>query len=332
MKERPSLKNKSFLSLKDFNKEEISSLLELSLELKQKKKTGGHPKYLDGKSLALLFEKTSTRTRCAFSVAATDLGMNADYLGKDDIQMGKKESVADTARVLGRMYDCIEYRGFSHHIIEELAQYANVPVYNGLTDEYHPTQILADFLTIQEQFNRLEGIKFTYTGDGRNNMANSLMIGSAIMGLDFRILAPESLTPSPEIVQLAQDLATRSGAKITITQDFDLALKDADVIYTDVWVSMGEEDKFKERIELLMPYQVNQKMIDQAQNSNLIFLHCLPAFHDRKTKIGEEIFNQYGISEMEVTNEVFEGSHSKVFDQAENRLHTIKAVMLATLS
>jgi ornithine carbamoyltransferase len=325
-----NLKGRHFLKLLDFSPEEINYLLELSADLKRLKYAGIRPKNLDGKNIALIFEKPSTRTRCAFVVAAYDEGCHADYLGKDDIQLSKKESVADTARVLGRMFDGIQFRGFKHETVEELAKYAGVPVWNGLTDQFHPTQILADFLTIIEQKGHLKGIKMAYVGDGRNNMANSLMMGSAKMGLDFRVVAPSNLFPEEELVQKAQDIAAETGAKITLTANIQEGVGGVDVIYTDVWVSMGEEAHFAERIALLKPYQVNMDMIKMAA-PDVTFLHCLPAFHNRETTVGEDIFQQHGLPEMEVTEEVFESKYSKVFDQAENRMHTIKAVMVATI-
>jgi ornithine carbamoyltransferase len=260
-----------------------------------------------------------------------DLGAHPEYLGKDDIQLGKKESVADTAKVLGRMFDGIEFRGFKHETVEELAKHAGVPVWNGLTDKYHPTQILADFLTIREHFGRLRGIKMAYVGDGRNNMGNTLLIGCAKMGMDFRIVAPESLWPEEELVKSAREIAEETGASLTLTEEIDQGVQGVDVIYTDVWVSMGEEDQFAERIRLLKPYQVNMEMIRKTGNEDVIFLHCLPSFHNLETEIGRRIYEKYGLKEMEVTDEVFQSKHSLVFDQAENRLHTIKAVMVATL-
>src|SRR5690606_3016605 len=289
------------------------------------------PKLLEGKNIALLFEKPSTRTRCAFVVACVDLGAHPEYLGKDDIQLGKKESVADTAKVLGRMFDGIEFRGFKHETVEELAKHAGVPVWNGLTDKYHPTQILADFLTIREHFGRLRGIKMAYVGDGRNHLGNTLLIGCAKMGMDFRIVAPESLWPEEELVKSAREIAEETGASLTLTEEIDQGVQGVDVIYTDVWVSMGEEDQFAERIRLLKPYQVNMEMIRKTGNEDVIFLHCLPSFHNLETEIGRRIYEKYGLKEMEVTDEVFQSKHSLVFDQAENRLHTIKAVMVATL-
>jgi len=325
-----NLKGRSFLTLMDFSPEEIKYLLDLAAELKRLKYAGIRPRNLEGKNIALIFEKTSTRTRCAFMVAAADEGAHADYLGKDDIQLGKKESVADTARVLGRMFDGIEFRGFAHETVETLAKYAGVPVWNGLTDQYHPTQILADFLTVIEQKGRLRGIKFAYVGDGRNNMANSLMIGAAKMGVDMRIVSPKELFPEEGLVKKVKAIAAENNAKITITDSIKDGVGGADVIYSDVWVSMGEEALFAERIAQLKAYQINMDMLKMAA-PDVTFLHCLPAFHDRNTTIGEQIFQEFGLPEMEVTDEVFESKHSKVFDQAENRLHTIKAIMVATL-
>lgn len=327
----PTFYGKSFLAEKDFSKDEFVYLIDLAMKLKDEKKHGIPHRYLEGKNIALLFEKPSTRTRCAFTVACVDLGAHPEYLGKDDIQLGKKESIEDTAKVLGRMFDGIEFRGFEHNKVEMLAEHSSVPVWNGLTDIWHPTQTLADFLTVKENFGRLEGIKFVYVGDGRNNVANSLLIGGALVGMDVRICTPESLFPAAEIVELAQEFAKQSGGRVTITSNVDEGVAGADVIYTDVWVSMGEEDKFAERIALLSPYQVNAEMIEKTGNSNVIFLHCLPAFHDLETNYGRDIHEKHGLPEMEVTDEVFRSKHSKVFDQAENRMHTIKAVMAATL-
>ncbi|MBS8266285.1 ornithine carbamoyltransferase [Mesobacillus boroniphilus] len=326
-----NFQGKSFLAEKDFSKEEFVYLIDLALKLKEEKQNGIPHRHLEGKNIALLFEKPSTRTRCAFTVACTDLGAHPEYLGKDDIQLGKKESIEDTAKVLGRMFDGIEFRGFEHRKVEMLAEHSGVPVWNGLTDLWHPTQTLADFLTVKENFGRLAGIKFVYVGDGRNNVANSLLIGGALVGMDVRICAPESLFPASEIVELANELAKDSGGRVTITSDVAEGVREADVIYTDVWVSMGEEDKFAERIELLSPYQVNMEMMKMTGNEKAIFLHCLPAFHDLETSYGKDIYNNHGLAEMEVTDEVFRSEHSKVFDQAENRMHTIKAVMAATL-
>lgn len=325
-----NLKGRHFLTLRDFSTKEIEYLIDLAAELKRLKYAGVKPRTLEGKNIALIFEKPSTRTRCAFTVAAIDEGAHPEYLGKGDIQLGKKESVADTARVLGRMFDGIEFRGFKHETVEELAKYSGIPVWNGLTDKYHPTQILADFLTIKEHKGYLKGIKFAYVGDGRNNMANSLMIGGAKMGMDMRIVSPKELFPEDEIVNTARKIAEDTGATITITDSVDDGVKAVDVIYTDVWVSMGEEEFFEERIKLLKAYQVNMDMLKKA-DEDVLFLHCLPAFHDLKTSVGEEIYHKYGLTAMEVTDEVFESRHSVVFDEAENRMHTIKAIMVATL-
>ncbi|MEJ6950125.1 ornithine carbamoyltransferase [Natronospora cellulosivora (SeqCode)] len=326
-----NLKGKDFLSLKDFSNEELNYLIDLAADLKKKKKTGIKGDLLNGKNIALIFEKTSTRTRSAFVVAARDEGAMPEFLGKNDIQLGKKESVADTARVLARMFDGIEFRGYSHETVETLAKYSDVPVWNGLTDMYHPTQVLADFLTIKENFGKLENIKFLYTGDGRNNMANSLIIGAAKAGMDCRILSPKELWPEKGIVGLAKEINKTNGGSLTITDKLEEAIVDVDVIYTDVWVSMGEEDLFEQRINLLKDYQVNMNMINKAANKDLIFLHCLPAFHNLETETAKKVYKDFGISEMEVTDEVFESKYSKVFEQAENRMHTIKAVMVATL-
>ncbi|MCF7832035.1 MAG: ornithine carbamoyltransferase [Candidatus Marinimicrobia bacterium] len=328
---KSNLKGRSFLGLLDYSPEEINDLIELSAQVKKEKKDGIFPRRLENKNIALLFEKNSTRTRCAFTVAAIDEGAHPEFLGKNDIQFGKKESVADTARVLGRMFDGIQYRGFKHETVEGLAMHAGVPVWNGLTDAFHPTQVLADFLTIKEQKGYLKGIAFAFIGDGRNNMANSLMIGAAKMGMDFRIVAPTSLFPQAALVETAQKIAVQSGASITITNDITEGVRGADVIYTDVWVSMGEEEQFEERIKILLPYQVNADMMAKTGKSDTIFLHCLPAFHDLNTTVGMEIYEKFGIDAMEVSNEVFESKNSKVWDEAENRMHTIKAVMIATL-
>ena len=326
-----NLKGRNLLTLKDYTKEEINYLLTLSEDLKAKKRAGIKGNSLEGKNIALIFEKPSTRTRCAFAVAAKDEGGMPEYLGKNDIQLGKKETVADTARVLGRMFDGIEFRGYEHKTVEILGEYAGVPVWNGLTDLYHPTQILADFLTLKENFGKLEGLNLVYTGDGRNNMANSLMVGSAIMGVNYTIVAPEELWPEKDLITECEMLAEKSGAKINLTSDVKNGVRGADAIYTDVWVSMGEEKEFAKRIKLLTPYQVNMEMIKNTKNPDVIFLHCLPAYHNTETENGQKIYQEYGLKEMEVTEEVFESKYSKVFDQAENRMHTIKAVMTATL-
>lgn len=326
-----NLKGRSLLTLKDFTPEEIGYLLDLSAEYKEKKKQGILTDTLKGKNVALIFEKTSTRTRCAFEVAAHDLGMGTTYLDPTGSQIGKKESIPDTARVLGRMYEGIEYRGFGQDIVEELAKYAGVPVWNGLTNEYHPTQMLADLLTVREQLGHLKGVKLVYMGDARYNMGNSLMIACAKMGMHFVACAPKKYFPNEELVKQCQEYAAQSGATITLTEDVAEGTKNADVIYTDVWVSMGEPDEvWEERIRELTPYKVTAKVMGNAKDS-AIFLHCLPAFHDLKTKIGKEMSGRFGIQDMEVTDEVFESAQSKVFDEAENRMHTIKAVMAATL-
>jgi len=325
------LKNKDFLTLLDYTPEEIRYLLDLSKNLKRKKQRGIPHKYLKGKNVVLLFEKDSTRTRCAFEVASYDLGMNCTYLGPTGSQMGKKESIKDTARVLSRMYDGIEYRGFSQKVVEELAEYSDVPVWNGLTDMYHPTQMLADIMTVEEHFGYSKGLKLVFMGDSRNNVANSLMIVCAKLGMHFVSCGPKELWPSLDFVEKCKEIAKSTGATIEMTDDVSVGTKDADVIYTDVWVSMGEPaEVWEERIKLLNNYQVNSNVMNNAKQ-NAIFLHCLPSFHDLNTTIGMEIYEKYGLTEMEVTNEVFESKQSKVFDEAENRLHTIKAVMYATM-
>lgn len=325
------LRGRSFLTLLDYTEEEINYLLELSKEFKTKKKEGIEHKYLTNKNIVLLFEKTSTRTRCAFEVAGLDLGMGVTYLEPGSSQMGKKESIADTAKVLGRMYDGIEYRGFDQTIVEELASNANVPVWNGLTTQFHPTQMLADVLTIKENFGYLKGVKLVFMGDARNNVANSLMVVSAKLGMHFVACAPKELWPNQELVDKCKKIASESGATIELNSDVTSAVTNADVIYTDVWVSMGEkEEVWQERIKLLTPYKVTQDVMNKA-NENAIFLHCLPSFHDLKTTIGKEIYEKYGLEDMEVTDEVFSSPKSKVFDEAENRLHTIKAVVYATM-
>lgn len=324
------LKGRDFLKLLDFTPEEIEYLLDLAAELKRKKKEGILVDTLRGKNVALIFEKTSTRTRCSFEVAAHDLGMGTTYLEPTGSQIGKKESIADTARVLGRMYEGIEYRGFGQEIVEELARHAEVPVWNGLTNEFHPTQILADLLTIREHFGTLK-VKVVYMGDARYNMGNSWMVGCAKMGMDFTACAPKKYWPDEKLVAQCQKIAEKTGAVIRLEEDVEKATKGAGVIYTDVWVSMGEPDEvWTERIKDLFPYQVNQKVMENA-GEQAIFMHCLPAFHDRNTKIGKEISEKFGIDAMEVTDEVFESKQSVVFDEAENRMHTIKAVMAATL-
>ena len=326
-----NLRGKSYLKLLDFTPAEIRYLLDLSKDFKSMKRSGVPHKYLDGKNIVLLFEKTSTRTRCSFEVAGRDLGMGVTYLDPGSSQMGKKESIPDTARVLGRMYDGIEYRGYSQQLVEELAKYSGVPVWNGLTDQFHPTQMLADLLTIEEKLGRLKGINFTYMGDARNNMGNSLMVACAKMGLNFTACAPKALFPAQELVDTCRAIAAENGCTVTLTEDVKEGTANADVIYTDIWVSMGEpEGVWAERISLLTPYQVNAAVMKNAKDT-AIFMHCLPSFHDTRTTIGAEIAQKFGISEMEVTDEVFEGRQSVVFDEAENRMHTIKAVMYATL-
>ena len=324
-------KGRSFLKLLDYTPEEIACLIDLAGELKAKKKLGLPHRLCEGKNIALIFEKTSTRTRCSFEVAAYDLGMGVTYLDPTGSQIGKKESIADTARVLGRIYDGIEYRGFGQEIVEELAKYASVPVWNGLTNEFHPTQILADFLTIKEKFGKLKGIKLVYMGDARYNMGNSLMVGAAKMGLEFTACAPKKYFPDKELIATCEEIAKQTGATLRFCEDPMEATRGADVIYTDVWVSMGEPASvWEERIKELLPYQVNSKIMKNA-GENAVFMHCLPAFHDLKTTVGKEISEKFGIDEMEVTDEVFESRQSIVFDEAENRMHTIKAVMAATI-
>lgn len=325
------LKGRNFLTLKDFTPEEILYLLDLAADLKKKKKDGVLVDHWRGKNVALIFEKTSTRTRCSFEVAAHDMGMGTTYLDPTGSQIGKKESIEDTARVLGRMYDGIEYRGYGQEIVEELAKYAGVPVWNGLTNEYHPTQMLADMLTIREHFGKLKGLKLVYMGDARYNMGNSLMIACAKLGLDFVACTTEDYFPNEELVEECRVYAKESGSEITLTSDVKEGTKGADVIYTDVWVSMGEPDEvWEKRIRELTPYKVTKEVMENAK-PEAIFLHCLPAFHDLGTKVGREIGERFGITDMEVTDEVFESEQSKVFDEAENRMHTIKAVMDATL-
>lgn len=328
-----NLRNRSFLKLLDFTPKEIHYLLDLSAELKAAKYAGTEQQKLKGKNIVLLFEKDSTRTRCAFEVAALDQGAHVTYLGPSGSQMGKKESMKDTARVLGRMYDGIEYRGYSQEIVETLAAYAGVPVWNGLTTEFHPTQILADFLTMREHTDKpLSKVTFCYLGDARNNMGNSLMVGATKMGMDFRACAPKACWPTEDLVAKCREIAKETGAKITLTESVEEGVKGCDFLYTDVWVSMGEPDSvWAERVNLLKPYQVNKRAMELTGNPNCKFMHCLPAFHNRETAVGEEMFKKFGLAEMEVTEEVFESNASIVFDEAENRMHTIKAVMVATL-
>lgn len=328
-----NLKNRNFLKLLDFTPKEISFLLDLSADLKKAKYAGTEQPRLSGKNIALIFEKESTRTRCAFETAAYDQGARVTYLGPTGSQIGKKESMKDTARVLGRMYDGIQYRGFGQEIIEELGKYAKVPVWNGLTTEFHPTQVLADFLTMMEHSNKpLSQLTFAYLGDARNNMGNSLLIGAVKMGMDFRSIAPNSVQPNENLIKEAKKISEKTGSKILVTDDLKEGVKDCDFLCTDVWVSMGEPDKvWKERIELLRPYQVNKETMKMTGNPQVKFMHCLPAFHNRETTIGEDIYQKFGLDAMEVTEDVFESEESIVFDEAENRVHTIKAVMVATL-
>lgn len=328
-----NLRNRSFLKLLDFTPKEIDFLLNLAADLKKAKYAGTEQQTMKGKNIVLLFEKDSTRTRCAFEVGAMDQGANVTYLGPAGSQMGKKESMKDTARVLGRMYDGIEYRGYSQEIVETLAEYSGVPVWNGLTTEFHPTQILADFLTMREHTDKpLSKVTFAYFGDARNNMGNSLMVGAAKMGMDFRAVAPKQCWPEEELVAKCREIAKETGAKITLTEDVNEGAKGCDFVYTDVWVSMGEPaEVWEERVKLLKPYQINMDVIRATGNANVKFMHCLPAFHNRETVVGEEMFQKFGLAEMEVTEEVFESPLSIVFDEAENRVHTIKAVMVATL-
>ena len=328
-----NLKNRSFLKLLDFTPEEIEYLLDLAADLKRAKKEGTEEPRLKGKNIALIFEKTSTRTRCSFEVAAHDQGAHVTYLGPTGSQIGTKESMKDTARVLGRMFDGIEYRGFGQSIVEELARYAGVPVWNGLTNEFHPTQILADFLTMREHIRKpLREVSYAYLGDARYNMGNSLLVGGAKMGMDVRIVAPNALQPARELVDQCQAVARETGARITITDDVEAGVKGCDFVITDVWVSMGEPaEVWKERIDLLKPYQVNAALMAKTGNPACKFMHCLPAYHNLETKVGREVYEKFGLDGVEVTEEVFEGPQSIVFDEAENRLHTIKAVMVATL-
>ena len=326
-----NIRGRSFLTLLDYTPQEIRYLLDLAKEFKALKRAGVPHRYLQGKNIVLLFEKTSTRTRCAFEVAGMDLGMGVTYLDPGSSQMGKKESIPDTARVLGRMYDGIEYRGFSQRLVEELAEYSGVPVWNGLTDQFHPTQMLADLLTMEEKFGNLKGLNFTYMGDARNNMGNSLMIACAKMGLHFTACAPKELFPAEDLVNKARAVAAESGGSVRLTEDTAEGAADADVIYTDIWVSMGEPDEvWESRIRMLRPYQVNSALMAIAKPT-AIFMHCLPSFHDTRTTIGAQMSERFGLKEMEVTDEVFESKQSVVFDEAENRMHTIKAVIYATL-
>lgn len=324
---------RSLLAEKDFNREELEYLIDFAIHLKDLKNRGIPHEYLKGKNIALLFEKTSTRTRAAFTTASIDLGAHPEYLGKNDIQLGKKESVEDTAKVLGSMFDGIEFRGFKQETVEGLAKHSNVPVWNGLTDQWHPTQMIADFMTIKESFGTLEDITLVYVGDGRNNMANSLLVTGAILGVNIRICAPEVLFPSEEVVNFAEGFAKESGSELMISDDVDKAVKGANVLYTDVWVSMGEEDKFEERVNLLKPYQINMEMIEKTGNADrdLIILHCLPAFHDTETEYGKMVEKEFGIGEMEITDEAFRSDYARQFEEAENRMHSIKAIMAATL-
>ncbi|MEN8203344.1 MAG: ornithine carbamoyltransferase [Bacteroidota bacterium] len=328
-----NLRNRHFLTLLDYTPDEIRFLIDLSIALKKDKYTGAEVPRLKGKNIALIFEKTSTRTRCAFEVAAHDQGAGVTYLGPSGSQIGHKESMKDTARVLGRMYDGIEYRGFGQSIVEELAEYSGVPVWNGLTDEYHPTQVLADFMTMLEHSHKpLNQMKFCYLGDARNNVGNSLMVGAAKTGMDFRAAAPSSVQPEEALVKTCREIAMSTGGSITLTEDVKEAVRDADFLYTDVWVSMGEpKEVWEERINLLKPYQVNRKVLELTGNPGVKFLHCLPAFHNRETTVGEDIYRKFGLDALEVTEEVFESEHSIVFDEAENRMHTIKAILVATL-
>lgn len=324
--------NRDFLAVKDFTPSEIEYLVDFAIHLKEMKKKRIPHRYLEGKNIALLFAKTSTRTRSAFTTAAIDLGAHPEYLGANDIQLGNKESIEDTAKVLSSMFDGIEYRGFSHDDVEELAKYSKVPVWNGLTDTWHPTQMIADYMTIKEEFGYLKGLTLTYVGDGRNNMANSLMVCGAMLGVNVHIVAPSSLQPEKEIVKIAEDFAKDSESHILITDDIDKGVKDSNIIYSDVWVSMGENN-WEERVNLLKPYQINMDMMKKTgtPDDKLIFMHCLPAFHDTNTKYGEEVKEKYGMTEMEVTDEVFRSKYARQFEEAENRMHSIKAIMAATL-
>ncbi len=328
-----NLRNRSFLKLLDFTPKEIDFLLDLAFDLKAAKYGGYEQQRLKGKNIALIFEKASTRTRCAFEVGALDQGAHVTYLGPTGSQIGEKESMKDTARVLGRLYDGIEYRGYAQSTVEELARYSGVPVWNGLTNEFHPTQILADFMTMIEHFSgALNEISFCYLGDARNNMGNSLMVGASKMGMDFRVAAPKSLFPTDELVKTCREVGSKTGGRITLTEDVQEAVKGCDFLYTDVWVSMGEPDTvWEERIRILKPYQINSNVMEMTGNPGVKFMHCLPAFHNRETAVGEKIYKKFGLDGVEVTEDVFESESSIVFDEAENRLHTIKAVMVATL-
>lgn len=320
---------KNFLKEIDFSREELNYLIDFSIHLKDLKKRNIPHEYLKGQNIVLLFEKSSTRTRAAFTVAANDLGASVEFFGSGDIQLGKKESVEDTAKVLGSMFDGIEFRGFSQEHVETLGEYAGVPVWNGLTDEWHPTQMIADFMTLKEEFGKLEGLKLVYSGDGRNNIANSLLIAGSLLGVNITIASPEELFPEEWLVEKAKEYAKESGSTVEVTSDVKAAVKDADALYADVWVSMGEEDKFEERINQLKPYQINKELVENI-DGDYIFLHCLPAFHDTNTKYGKEIEEKFGLSEMEVTDDVFLGPNGRQFEQAENRMHSIKAIMAAT--
>ncbi len=320
---------RSFLKTKDFTTHEVEYLIDFSIHLKNLKKRGIPHEYMKKQNICLLFEKTSTRMRAAFTVAATDLGASPEYLGVNDIQLGKKESVEDTAIVLGSMFDGIEFRGFSQEMVEEIAKYAGVPVWNGLTDEWHPTQMIADYMTVKEEFGELKGRKLVYCGDGRNNVANSLLVAGAKLGVHVTIASPEELFPEAALIKEVKEMAKETGSKIEVTADIDAAVVDADVLYTDVWVSMGEEDKFEERVNLLKPYQINRELVEKI-NGDYILLHCLPAFHDTQTEYGQMIEERFGVSEMEITDEVFRSKNARQFEQAENRMHSIKAIMAAT--
>ncbi|WP_157051158.1 ornithine carbamoyltransferase [Companilactobacillus tucceti] len=324
---------RSFLKEKDFTPKELEYLINLGLHLKALKKHNIPHHYLEGKNIALLFEKTSTRTRSSFTTAAVDMGAHPEFLGSHDIQLGKKESVEDTAKVLGRMYDGIEFRGFKQKTVEDLAKFSGVPVWNGLTDDWHPTQMIADFMTVKETFGKIKGITLTFVGDGRNNMANSFLVASAMLGVNIHILAPKELFPEQSVIDTAKYFAKDSGSEILITDDIDKGVKGSNVIYTDVWVSMGEEDKWDERLKLLTPYQVNMEMLKKTQmpDDQLIFMHCLPAYHDTLTTTTHDVYEKYGLTEMEVTDEVFRSKYARQFEEAENRMHSIKAIMAATL-